>query len=514
MIPRVPRTKGKGLGTSFKGTAAYLLHDKDQADSADRVLWTETRNLASDDPDQAWRIMAATAMDADRLKRSHHEAEQAKLPEDERSDYRASKPSKNHVFHYSLSWDGKTEGPTLTREEMLRATYGSLRALGADHLQAMIVCHEAETNPHVHVMVNRINQETGRAEKPESNAKYRLSEWALNYERDRGYVLCKERERNAALRENNLPYDQHREEMPDAYRDAQSVAADIARDPEGADTLRQAQMEADRTLGRDTREMRDRHQGQWDALLKDHRFRKAMINQEADEGKAYADRAIRKSYVGRFDDLRDQHDAQEAAFIEREAGFFGKLKNVGTAVRHVWATRGEEDGHVLGDTFDVMANSGARLEALKKAQGAAHKSLNTAMQREIDAAIHALEGQRSAAIHGNYERFTQAKTDLEFTQAGEKAADRAAWEQRDAERLRAWQDFGARTRLEQDFKNAAAIEEARKTRASDSRQATQDPSQAFAVKAQATPEQTPAPEPQPEQSRDAGRSRERNIDDS
>lgn len=98
MVPRIPRTKGKGVGTSFKGTAAYLLHDEGQAQTSDRVLWTDTRNLATDNPDQAWRVMAATAMDSDRLKRAHHEAEQAKLPEDERADYRSSKASKITSF--------------------------------------------------------------------------------------------------------------------------------------------------------------------------------------------------------------------------------------------------------------------------------------------------------------------------------------------------------------------------------------------------------------------------------
>lgn len=465
MIPRVPQTRG-GVGKSFKGTAAYLLHDEGKADTDERVLWTDTRNLATDDPELAARIMAATAMDADRLKRAHHEAEQAKLPEDERTDYRASKPSKNHVFHYSLSWSGEQDGPTLTREEMTRAAYTSLRALGADHLQAVIVAHEAEKNPHVHVMVNRINPETGRAETPESNAKYKLSEWALAYEKERNLVVCPERERNAALREAGLPYDQHQAEQPDAYRHSQAVAAEIARNPDGAAKLRKEQMAQDKALGREGRDMRDRHAGQWDKLLSDHSFRKAMINQEADDAKTHAGRLIRGSYVDRFDALREEHRQEQAEFMQREAGFFGKLKNVGSAVSHVWATRDEDGGNsVIGDTFQVIGNSGARLEALKRAQGMAHKTMNAQMQKEIDAAVHSLEGQRAAAIQGNYETFTTAKADLEFTQAGEKAANRAAWEQRDTERLKAWQDFGARTQLEQDFPEASMKAEAQRTKA-------------------------------------------------
>ena len=62
----VPKLHSKG--SSFKGAAQYLLHDKDRAQTSERVAWTETRNLAVDDPDLAWRIMAATAMDQARLK--------------------------------------------------------------------------------------------------------------------------------------------------------------------------------------------------------------------------------------------------------------------------------------------------------------------------------------------------------------------------------------------------------------------------------------------------------------
>ena len=54
-------------GTSFKGAGLYYLHDK-KADTSERVAWTQTRNLQTDNPDMALRVMAATAMDKDRLK--------------------------------------------------------------------------------------------------------------------------------------------------------------------------------------------------------------------------------------------------------------------------------------------------------------------------------------------------------------------------------------------------------------------------------------------------------------
>ena len=54
-------------GASFSGVGAYLLHDK-KAETEERVEWTETVNLATNNPKKAVRAMAFVAMDAERLK--------------------------------------------------------------------------------------------------------------------------------------------------------------------------------------------------------------------------------------------------------------------------------------------------------------------------------------------------------------------------------------------------------------------------------------------------------------
>ena len=67
-------TKISAPGRSFGGVADYCLHDRwvpgqGQPESAERVEWTETRNLATEQGDRAARIMAATAEAAPELKR-------------------------------------------------------------------------------------------------------------------------------------------------------------------------------------------------------------------------------------------------------------------------------------------------------------------------------------------------------------------------------------------------------------------------------------------------------------
>lgn len=165
MNPRIGET-----GKSFKGALLYYLHDKRQEGeevrlTSERVAWTETRNLLTDDPELAGKIMAATAMDAERLKRD--------------AGVRAGRKSSQHVFHYSLGWHPE-ERDRLTREEMMKAVEGSLKAIGAEDRQAVIVCHTDTDHPHVHVIVNRVCENTGIMFK-DSYAKTKLSRWALEY---------------------------------------------------------------------------------------------------------------------------------------------------------------------------------------------------------------------------------------------------------------------------------------------------------------------------------------------
>ena len=168
----VPKLHAKG--SSFKGAAAYVLHDKGQADSADRVGFTATRNLAVDDPDMAWRIMAATAMDQPRLKA-------------EAGVKNTGRKSHKHVLHLTLNWHPDQKP---TQEEMLEAADGALRALGAEKHQALIVMHNDEAHDHLHIVCNRVSPEDGR-HLSSSKEKLKLSQWAQAYEEKTGIVCEK-----------------------------------------------------------------------------------------------------------------------------------------------------------------------------------------------------------------------------------------------------------------------------------------------------------------------------------
>ena len=175
-------------GRSFGGVADYCLHDPrmpgeaHHPESAERVEWTETRNLATSEGERAGRIMAATAEASPELKRLAGVAATGRKLE---------KP----VCHYSLSW-AKDEKPD--RQEMRWAAQESLKALGMERHQALVVSHR-DGQPHVHVIANRVDPESGKAAGL-NRSKLKLSKWAEEYERVQGKIRCPQRERNNARR--------------------------------------------------------------------------------------------------------------------------------------------------------------------------------------------------------------------------------------------------------------------------------------------------------------------------
>ncbi len=81
-----------------------------------RSLWAETRNMATDNPQVAWRIMEATAMQQDRLK-------------DEAGIKKTGRKSAEVVMTYSLAWH-PDENEELTKVEMVKAANDIPRRIG------------------------------------------------------------------------------------------------------------------------------------------------------------------------------------------------------------------------------------------------------------------------------------------------------------------------------------------------------------------------------------------------
>lgn len=172
MIPKI------SSGSSFKGAYQYYLHDKGR-DTSERVDWTHTENLLTDDPAKAWKVMAYTVKEAERLKEASGQ---------KRTGRKLAKP----VFTYSLAWHPEQ---TPSQQHMLATARKSLGVLGlADH-EIIIVAHRDVPHKHVHVIVNRVHPLTGLAAST-SNSRLKLSEFAREYEREHGKIYCPQREKN------------------------------------------------------------------------------------------------------------------------------------------------------------------------------------------------------------------------------------------------------------------------------------------------------------------------------
>lgn len=178
----VPKVAGKGR--SFKGAGLYYLHDK-KALTSERVAFAQTVNLPTADPEKAMGWMAHTALRQAEIKAAA-------------GGVAKGRKLRDPVYAYSLSWS-PDEQPT--REQMLAAGMETLKRLGLDGHEAVLIAHKDEPHPHLHVIVNRVNPETGIAAKL-SNDHLTLSTWAEEYERAQGKILCEQRVENNALRKD------------------------------------------------------------------------------------------------------------------------------------------------------------------------------------------------------------------------------------------------------------------------------------------------------------------------
>lgn len=127
--------KGRGFG----GLARYLETGKTGTES-ERVGWIEARNLPTNDPQTVSLLMRATAAQSDRVQ----------------------KP----VYHLAISFD---RGDPVDRTTMHRVADRVLSDLGVGEHQALLVAHRDTEHPHLHVMLNRVHPETGRAWDPKND---------------------------------------------------------------------------------------------------------------------------------------------------------------------------------------------------------------------------------------------------------------------------------------------------------------------------------------------------------
>lgn len=413
----VPKLHAKGR--SFRGAAAYLLHDKGRAKTADRVAWSETRNLATDDPHVAWRVMAATAMDQSRLKA------RAGIKN-------TGRKSADSVLHLTLSWH-PDEKAGLSRDEMIRAGLGALKALGAEDRQALLVCHNDEPQPHLHLLVNRVSAEDGRM-LPSSKEKLALSRWAEGYEKERGQVLCEERVvNNAARRRGEFVRGE-----ADKPRHVFELEAAHAHKP-GIEEVQRQQRVSDMAVARSRRERAERRQRAWSEIDRRQKEMLRDVRRRSLRDAEHVRQEVRMVFRPRWTALLREQEEQTRLFEANEERFLGRMSNAFSAIDFRSIVRAGSRKQVLAEAFDAIASKGARLEALQRVHERNRRALLAQQRAEERRVVEQVRERRGQELSECRRAFAAERSSLLLTHQMEDAAHRHEWTRRSEERRLAFE---------------------------------------------------------------------------
>ncbi|MEL6364987.1 MAG: relaxase/mobilization nuclease domain-containing protein [Pseudomonadota bacterium] len=436
MVPKLHKK-----GSSFKGAAAYLLQDKEAATS-ERVAWTATHNLAVDDPEIAWRVMAATALDQDRLKQ-------------EAGVKSTGRKSSAPVLHLTLAWHPE-EKATLTREEMEGAVRSALRALDAGDHQALVIAHNDEAHPHLHILINRVHPVDGRM-LSSSKEKLKLSEWAQGYEEERGRIFCEERVLNNDARDRG-EFTRGEKDVDRRVFEEMRAARDAANDNvEAVEAQRRRQAERDAEIAREERALVERHRAEWRRLIDDaHERAREARTEHLKRASREIDEA-RKARRPEWKALAERHRLERKEFERREETVSGSLKNA-ISLRDVSYDPGTPRTPLIARLFGLASSRATRFGALEKRQRTERQALEVGARREEQVIRNSARQRLAAEGRLHRDRFLDERERLIERHDRERLNMREAWRLRRQERSDDWRDFarkeGLRDRVRADFAQA------------------------------------------------------------
>ena len=311
-------------GKSFKGLSAYLLQDENR-ETAERVGWTQTYNLAEVGADQAWRLMLATANSAGALK--------------EAAGIKKGRAVKNTVYHYSINFNPDDE---VTAEIQQRAVAGSLKALGLEDHQVMAVEHTDKAHNHIHVMVNLIDPANGMsAASPQlcddgkkrsklSNSQRKLSSWAQKFERDHGLIVTEGRLANANKRSRGEKVEAHRKTRNVHDRDELEKNTDRRRD-----FVKHQQNDRAAQIQERTAALKEKHRHEWQALKESYAIEKEEIRGQMSPTMKAISADTKEAYKPDWRTLFRHQKAERFAFDQQQKTAVGRIWYGAVSVRQM-----------------------------------------------------------------------------------------------------------------------------------------------------------------------------------
>lgn len=363
MVPRIT-SKGK----SFKGAGAYFLHDLGKAQTAERVEFTHTVNMLTDDPDKAIKVMTWTAEHAQELKEISGQKTTGRKAE-------------NPVYTYCLAW-APDQDPT--REEMTALGMRSMEVLGVGRHEALFVAHNDTPHKHLHVILNRVDPETGLMAKM-SHDRNLLSRLAQAYEEETGRVYCAQRvennrrrdlgERNVKAAEvGRLAETSDYQARRAARIQAQRQAGALALEKQRADQVKGV-------VARDLRAAFDRAAGTDDRQYRAKEIERPSIEERRESGAAWADERATQQAKAKA--------AQDQARIERQE----KARRAALDARRAQ----EWDAYEARQWQGLNDRQTTRREALHEAHAGAVAAFDARLGRKYAVSEQVLERRREAA---------------------------------------------------------------------------------------------------------------------
>lgn len=395
-----------GRGRSFKGLAAYLLHDASEEEgekltSSERVGWTQSFNLNEAQPDKAWRLMASTAMSAPALKAA------SGLP-------KGGGVNKKPVYHYTLTWPESDSGK-LSPQLQQKAVAESLAALKLEQHQALAIEHTDGDHKHIHVMVNLINPEDGTTPKL-SYTKKNLRKWANKFEQTHGLKVTEGSRINEQKRQNG--------EEVNARRKPRNVYEQEKREGDNPRLkwLRNQEAQIAKTLQLENKQMKAQHNTQWAALKQGyHAHRDALkaaqetaVQSAIDETKA----AYKPKWAALFKANREALQNFDAG--ERSA--VAKVFNMG---RTYFAAR--KEGNNMPDSLLAASMKTERRLFVEKGNQQKQKALASELKQDISAKVGEAKKQHSAQIFEARAEYLNECKALSHNQKAERAEQQQNW---------------------------------------------------------------------------------------
>lgn len=429
-------------GTSFKGLMSYLLTGKDGTEH-DRVDWTHTENLGTDNPRHATALMIATSKMQHELKASA-------------GIRNTGRKSGEVVQHITLSW---AENEDVSKSEMLAAARGALTYLGvaegeklnkkqvakrtqyADQHQVVMVAHKDRTHKHVHLCINRVHPGHG-VMLPENKKFEKFSAWALDLRRAMGKEdLCPQRAINAAKRAAGL-LTKHPRKPRNVYENQQEQRA---ADPGSRKrALLDEQERRGKALKAKTEQLKATQAAERKAL------QDALVKAEKDERSASAEHVrrtrmkIKSSYVSKITDLQTRQARDRQRFDRAKATLAGRVRNTWSVLKtKAWMS--EIRTSPLKATTQALGlafNSGLQQAQLETYHEQEQRKLKTQMRKDERAAATAERARLAEKLKGHRDQYTPDRTDLLFVHTMAQAKLKAEWRQLDRERRMAMNESG------------------------------------------------------------------------